>query len=155
MHNKNGLTFIELMIATGLMSMVFIIGWGISNTFTGVQKVRNYEHAIAIAAQAIEAIRAARFRELGISKESRKDTLIADFNSANDTFDSESGEAFIPIIKVNGIEYKREINIVDCPVKVDNFPPVLKLVQVRITWKDPEDNIPLIYEAATTVADNH
>ncbi|MBF0542790.1 MAG: hypothetical protein HQM08_00030 [Candidatus Riflebacteria bacterium] len=151
---KSGLTFLELLVATSLMSMVFVIGWGISNTFTGVKKVRNYEQAIAIAAQAIEAAKAARFRELGTTNDNRKDTLISDFSSAKDLFDGETSEGFVPIVKIDGIEFKREVKILDCPTNIEGFPPLLKLVQVRVTWKDPADYTPMVFEAATAVCDS-
>ena len=64
-NHKLAMTFMEILIAGFFMVVVFVIGWLISSSFTGVKKVRNYENAIFLANEAIEAVRAARSRELG------------------------------------------------------------------------------------------
>ncbi len=151
--SQKGLTFVEILVSMSLMTLVFIIGWSISNSFLGVRKTRNYEIAISLANQAIEAIRASRFREIGKSRDGRKDTLLADFSSSGNTFDGDTGEGFVPILKVGNIEFKREIQVTDCPSLIDGFPPVLKLVRVIISWKAPEDGSPLVFEVVTTHAD--
>ncbi|MBF0498505.1 MAG: hypothetical protein HQM09_00095 [Candidatus Riflebacteria bacterium] len=152
-HFRAGMSFIEILVAFSLMSLLFVIGWSISNSLIGVKKVRNYEMAIALATQALEAVRAARFREIGSDRENSKDTLITDFSSSQNVFDGEKGEGFVPLVKVGDIEFQRELHIQDCPSMIEGFPSVLKLVQVRVTWKAPEDDTGLTFEAGTTVAD--
>jgi len=152
-YDRTGFTFIETLVAVFLLSMVFVMGWAISNSFLGVKKTRNYETAVSLANQAIEAVRAARFREIGKNKDARKDTLLADFNSAGNVYDGEKGEGFIPVIKVGGTEFRREISVTDCPSLIDGLPSGLKLIRVTIQWKASEDGYPMIFEAVTTHAD--
>jgi len=147
------MSFVELIVAASLMGLIFTIGWTISNSLVGVRKVRNYETAIALAMQALEAVRAARFRELGAERDGRKDTLLADFQSLKNPYDGDKGEGFVPVVQVGNTEFRRELKIVDCPSKLRGFPSRLKLVQVRVSWKAPEDGAPVSFEAATTVAD--
>lgn len=153
MKRRTGLSFVELMVAASLMGLIFTIGWTISNNILGTRKVRNYETAIALAMQALEAVRAARFRELGAVGDGRKDTLLADFQSSGNPYDGERGEGFVPLIKIGSTEFRRELKIVDCPATLRGFSSRLKLVQVRISWKAYDDGAPLVFEAATTVAD--
>ncbi|MFZ2958429.1 MAG: hypothetical protein WA705_16200 [Candidatus Ozemobacteraceae bacterium] len=150
---RNGLTFAEILVAAALMSLLFVIGWSMSHSLIGVKKVRNYEIAVMLATQALEAVRAARFREIGSDRDGRKDTLLADFSSSQNVFDGEKGEGFVPLVKIGDVEFRRELHILDCPSKIEGFASVLKLVQVRVTWKAPEDGTSLVFEAATTVAD--
>ncbi len=149
---KMAMTFVEIMIAGLLMVVVFIIGWLISSSFTGVTKVRNFETAIYLANQAIEAVRAARSRELGDDSDKGRDTLIADFHSADNMFD-EKGEGFVPVIKVGGIEYNRKISIKKVPGSNDDIDSGLKLIRVRVSWQSVEDGRPLVFEAVTTHSD--
>lgn len=153
MKRRAGLSFVELIVAASLMGLIFTIGWTISNSLVGVRKVRNYETAIALAMQALEAVRAARFREIGAERDGRKDTLLADFMSSKNPYDSDKGEGFTPLVKVGNTEFRRDLRIVDCPSKLKGFASRLKLVQVRVTWKAPEDGAPVTFEAATTIAD--
>ena len=148
-----GMTFVEVLVAMSLMTLLFIIGLAVSNSFTGVKKVRNFETAISLANQALEAVRAARFREIGSDKEPRKDTLISDFHSSNNPYDVPNGEGFVPVVRVGSLEFKRTLKITDCPSMIDGVSSGLKLVNVSVTWRAPEDGEQLIYEAATTVSD--
>lgn len=148
-----GLTFVEILVATLLLAMVFAIGWTISSAFLGVRKVRDYEVAVALATQAIEAVRAARHRELGSDKDGRKDTLLADFSSAGQPFDDEAGEGFVPVVKVGAVEFKREIFISDAPSLLEPLPSGLKVIRVVISWKAVEDGAPVVFEAVTAHAD--
>lgn len=151
-HQTAAMTFVEILIAGLLLVVVFIIGWTISSSFTGVRKVRNYETAIFLANQAIEAIRAARSHELGVDGDRRKDTLLADFDSAGNTFDK-NGEGFIPIITVGGIEYRRTISIKDIPSENDAIGSGLKVVRVNVSWRASEDGKPVEFEMVTTHCD--
>lgn len=148
----SAMTFVEIIIAGLLLVVVFIIGWTISSSFTGVRKVRNYETAIFLANQAIEAIRAARSHELGIDGDRRKDTLLADFNSADNIFDK-NGEGFMPVITVGNIEYKRTISISDIPSDNEFVGSGLKLVRVNVSWRATEDGKPVEFELVTTHCD--
>lgn len=143
----------EIIIAGMLMVVVFIIGWTIASSFTGVAKVRNYENAIFLANQAVEAIRAARGRELGDDSNKKKNTLIADFHSANNQFDVKNGEGFVPVIEIGGIEYRRTISIEKVPAKNEDVPSGLKLVRVKVEWKSGVDGKPVIFEAVTAHCD--
>jgi len=151
--SKSGTTFIEIMVAVALMAVLFQIGWAISNSFLGVKKVRNYEIAVALANQAIEAARAARFRELGSDKDGRKDTLLSDFSNSAGVYDGEKGEGFVPIIKVGDIEFKREVHILDAPSLLKGMESGLKLIRVLVFWKAPEDGLPMVFEAVSTIAE--
>ncbi len=148
-----GVTFVEILVAAALLAMVFAIGWTISSSLLGVRKVRDYEVAVALATQAIEAVRAARHRELGADKDGRKDSLLYDFNNLGQPFDDEAGEGFVPVVKVGPVEFKREISITDCPSLLDGLPSGCKFVRVTIRWKAQEDGAPMVFEAATTHAD--
>jgi cytoskeletal protein RodZ len=147
--NRTAMTFVEIIIAGLLMIVVFIIGWTISTSFTGVKKVRNYETAVFLANQAIEAVRAARSRELGSDNDKRKNTLIADFSSATNIFDHKNGEGFVPVIEIGGIEYKRKISIVDIPSSNKSISPELKLIKVLVSWKARDDGKPIHFEVVT------
>ena len=149
-----GLTLVEILVAMGLMTIVFIIGWTVSNSFVGVRRVRNFEAAIMMANQAIEAVRAARFREIGSDDGSRKDTLLADFSSAKNPFDGQSGEGFVPIISVGGVEFRREVSVKDLSSDLSGFDAGVKLVRVLISWKSPDDGMPMTFEAVTAHADD-
>ena len=146
---KNGMTFVEIMIAGLLMVVLFIIGWTISNSFIGVRKVRHYETAVFLANQAIEAISAARANELGKDGDHRTDTLLADFSSANDPYDRK-GSGFLPVVKIGNIEYKRKVSITDCGSMNSNLDPKLKLIRVLITWKVSPRSPPVEFEVVTT-----
>ncbi|HEY9070739.1 MAG TPA: hypothetical protein VIV61_10835 [Candidatus Ozemobacteraceae bacterium] len=142
---------VELTVAASLMSVLFLIGWTISQSFTGVRKTRDFETAIALASQAIEAVRAARFCQIGVARELRKDTLMADFNSAKETYDGNEG--FVPIVKIGATEFRREVSVTDCPSRIAGVSSGLKLIRVTVSWKASEDGTPLTFEAATTQAD--
>jgi len=146
-------TFVELLVAMGLMTLFFIMGYAVSNSFSGVKKVRNFELAVALAGQAIEAARAARFRELGGEKELRKDTLAADFQSGNDPYDLPSAEGFQPVIRLGGVDFKRTVKITECPSLINGLKSGLKLVNVTVQWRATEDGEMLTYEAATAIAE--
>ena len=148
-----GMTFVEIIIAGLLMIVVFIIGWTISTSFTGVKKVRNYENAIFLANQAIEAIRAARGREIGLSGDGRKNTLLADFASADNQYDAENGEGFVPVVEIAGVEYKRTIIVEKVPSSNNEIESGLKLIKVKVEWKDSADRTPVVFETATTHSD--
>lgn len=134
------------------MVVVFIIGWIISSSFSGVTRVRNYETAIFLANQGIEAVRAARSRELGIDGDNRKNTLLADFSSSDNVFDK-NGEGFVPVIKIGNVEYRRKISIKDIPSDNPDLETGLKLIRVTVTWKSGDDGRPMNFEAVTTHCD--
>ncbi len=148
-----GTTFVEILVAIALMTLLFNIGWAISNSFTGVKKVRNYEIAVSLASQAIEAARAARFRDLGAMKDGRKDTLLGDFSSASNIYDGENCEGFIPIVKIGEVEFKREVQIFDAPSLLNEMDSGLKLIRVTVYWQAIEDGVKLSYEAVSTIAE--
>ncbi|MBI3039818.1 hypothetical protein HYY75_12365 [bacterium] len=147
-----GTTLIEIVLSISLMTFLFLIGWAISNSFQSIKKVRSYEVAVSLATQAMEAARAARFREIGADKDGRKDTLKADFLSSNNLFDVENGEGFVPVVKVGGIEYKRDVSVIDAPSMIDGFSSELKLFRVIVKWKAQEDGAPMVFEAVSTVS---
>lgn len=148
-----GTTFIELLLAMALMGILFAVGMAISNSFQGVKKVREHELAVALAYQAFEAARAARFREIGSPKDGRKDTLISDFSSNGNVFDGEKGEGFVPLVKIGNIEFKREVQVLDAPSLLDGMSAGLKLIRVIVQWKAPDDGTPLTFEAVSTIAE--
>jgi type II secretory pathway pseudopilin PulG len=150
---RRAMTFVEIMIAGLLMVVVFIIGWTISSSFIGVKKVRNYENAIFLANQAIEAVRAARGREIGLTGDGRKDTLIADFHSADNQFDVANGDGFVPVVEIAGIEYRRTISVEKVPSTNKDVPSGLKLVRVKVEWKSDKDGKPVVFETVTAHCD--
>ncbi len=150
--NRLAMTFTEILIAGLLMVVVFTIGWLISNSFTGVKKVRNYENAIFLANEAIEAVRAARTNELGSEKEKGRNTLMADFNSANNQYDKDLS-GFVPEIEIGGIKYTRKVTIEEVPSGNKNLPSSLKMVHVLVSWKASEDNAPVTFEVVTAHCD--
>jgi type II secretory pathway pseudopilin PulG len=152
-NHKRAMTFIEIMIAGLLMVVVFIIGWTISSSFTGVRKVRNFENAIFLANQAIEAIRAARGREIGVDGDGRKNTLLADFHSAKNQYDVENGDGFVPVVEISGIEYKRTIRVEKVPSANKDIDSGLRLVRVKVEWKSDTDGTPVVFEAVTAHCD--
>ncbi|MEW6709403.1 MAG: hypothetical protein AB1403_06205 [Candidatus Riflebacteria bacterium] len=152
-ENRKAMTFVEIIIAGLLMVVVFIIGWTISSSFTGVAKVRNYENAIFLTNQAIEAIRAARGREIGVDRDGRKNTLIADFHSAQNQYDVKNGDGFVPVIEIGGVEYRRTINVEEVPSDNPEVESGLKLVKVKVEWKSGVDGKPVVFETVTAHCD--
>lgn len=152
--HKIAMTFMEILIAGFFMVVVFIIGWLISSSFTGVKKVRNYENAIFLANEAIEAVRAARSRELGSDsdKTQGRNTLLADFNSAGNRYDKDPG-GFVPEIEIGGIKYKRKVTIEDVPSNNKNLPSSLKMIHVNVSWKASDDGAPVEFEIVTAHCD--
>lgn len=146
------MTFIEILIAGLLMTVVFIIGWTISNSFTGVSKVRSYETAIFLANQAVEAIRAARARELGTDGDKGHNTLLADFSAADNVYDQGS-DGFVPAVEIAGVEYRRTISIKDIPSDNKDLESGLKLIRVNVSWKSGDDGKPVEFEIVTTHCD--
>ncbi len=142
---------VELTVAASLMTVLFIIGWTIANSFVGVRKTRDFETAVALAAQTVEAVRAARFQQIGSSKDIRRDTLVGDFNSGREVYDSNEG--FIPVVKIGRTEFKREITVADCPSKIGGVPSGLKVIRILVSWRATEDGTPLTFETVTTQAD--
>ncbi len=149
----HGVTFVELLVAMALMTLFFILGYAVSNSFSGVKKVRNYELAVALAGQAIEAARAARFRELGGDRDAKKDSLVADFQSGNDPYDLPNAEGFQPVVRLGGVDFKRTVKVTECPSLINGLKSGLKLINVTVQWRAAEDGELLTYEAATTLAD--
>ena len=149
----NGITFVEILVAILLMSVLFSIGWAISNSFLGVKKVRNYEIAVALANQALEAARTARWREIGTTGDGRKDTLVQDFASAENIFDSDKGEGFVPVVKFGNVEFTREVRVLDVPSRQKDFRTGLKLIRVIVQWKAPDDGAPLSFEVVSALAE--
>lgn len=147
------MTFVEIIIAGMLMIVVFIIGWTISSSFTGVAKVRNYENAIFLANQAIEAIRAARGREIGVDRDGRKNTLLADFHSAQNQYDVKNGDGFVPVVKIGDIEYRRSISVEEVPSGNNQVESGLKIVKVKVEWNSGVDGKPVVFEAVTAHCD--
>lgn len=158
-NHKIAMTFMEILIAGFFMVVVFVIGWLISSSFTGVKKVRNYENAIFLANEAIEAVRAARSRELGVSdgkslgdRYKAQNTLLADFNSANNRYDKDPG-GFLPEVEIGGIKYKRKVTIEEVPSTNKYLPSCLKMIHVNVSWKASEDNAPVEFEVVTAHCD--
>lgn len=151
-NNRLAMTFAEILIAGFFMVVVYTIGWLISSSFTGVKKVRNYENAIFLANQAIEAVRAARSNELGLDKDKGRNTLLADFNSNGNHYDKDPG-GFIPEIVIGGVKYTRKISIEEVPSTNKNMPSCLKMIRVNVSWKASEDNAPVEFEVITAHCD--
>ncbi len=151
--NRKAMTFVEIIIAGLLMVVVFIIGWTISSSFTGVAKVRNYENAIFLANQAIEAIRAARGREIGVDRDGRKNTLLADFRSAENQFDVKNGDGFVPKVEIGNVVYNRTISVEEIPSDNNEVESGLKLIRVKVEWNSSTDGNPVVFEAVTTHCD--
>lgn len=149
-----GLTLVEILVAMLLMGVVFLIGWTVSNSFVGVRRVRNFETAIMLANQTIEAVRTARFRDIGEDGSSRKDTLLADFSSAKSPFDGAAGEGFVPVATVNGVEFRRDVSVKNLKSKIPDMEAGVKLVRVLISWKSSDDGMPTQFEVVTTHADD-
>lgn len=133
LSDNSAVSFVEIMIAGFLMLALFVIGWSISESFSGTKHVRNYETAIFLANQTIEAVRAARTRELGYEGDGRRDTLLADFRSDKNLFD-ENGEGFVPTIKIGDTTYERKIFIEQVPSKNPNLLSGLRQIRVLISW---------------------
>lgn len=152
-NKRKAMTFVEIIVAGLLMVVVFIIGWTISSSFTGVKKVRNYENAIFLANQALEAIRAARGREIGLNKDMSKNTLLADFHSAKNQYDVKNGDGFIPVIEIAGVEYRRQISVEEVPSENSQVESGLKLIRVKVEWKSGIDGKPVVFEVVTTHCD--
>lgn len=145
---RKAMTFVEILIAGFFMVVVFTIGWLIASSFTGVKKVRNYENAIFLANEAVEAVRAARSNELGNDKDKGTNTLIADFNSAKNAYDKDPG-GFVPEVEIGKVKYKRTVSIEDVPSGNKDIESCLKMIRVNVTWRDSEDNVPVTLEVVT------
>ena len=151
-HSRLAMTFVEILIAGFYMVVVFTIGWLISSSFTGVKKVRNYENAMFLANEAVEAVRSARSNELGTDKDKGRNTLLADFNSAGNPYDKDPG-GFLPEVEIGGIKYTRKVSIEEVPSNNKNMPSCLKMIHVNVSWKASEDNAPVQLEIVTAHCD--
>lgn len=149
---RKGITFMEILVACMLMVVVFIIGWTISNSFSGVSKVRNYETAMFLANEAIEAIRAARSSEIGSDKDKSSQTLMGDFSSSSDTFD-DNFDGFVPSVEIGGTIYKRKVSVENIDSMNADIQTGLKIVKVNVTWKAKDDGAPVEFEVVTTHCD--
>jgi hypothetical protein len=150
--NRLAMTFVEILIAGFFMIVVFTIGWLIASSFTGVKKVRIYENAIFLANEAIEAVRAARNRELGLDKDKGHNTLMSDFNSAGNQYDKDPG-GFLPEVEIGGIKYTRKVSIEEVPSTNKDMPSCLKMIHVNVSWRASEDNAPVEFEVITAHCD--
>lgn len=151
-NKKSAMTFVEILIAGFLMVVVFTIGWLIASSFTGVKKVRNYENAVFLANEAVEAIRAARTKELGSDKSKGTNTVISDFNSDNDRYDKDFG-GFVPEVEIGGVKYKRTVSIEDVPSGNKDIESNLKMIRVNVSWRASEDDTPVVFEVVTAHCD--
>ncbi len=149
---KKAMTFIEIIIAGFLMIVVFTIGWLIASSFTGVKKVRNYENAVFLANEAIEAVRAARSHELGNDNSKGTNTLIADFKDGKNQYDRFPG-GFVPEVEIGGVKYKRTVSIEDVPSGNKDMDSCLKMIRVNVSWRADEDNAPVEFEVVTAHCD--
>lgn len=146
------MTFVEILIAGFFMVVVFTIGWLIASSFTGVKKVRNYENAIFLANQAVEAVRAARTNELGSDKDKGTNTLMHDFNTSGNQYDKDPG-GFVPEVEIGGVKYTRKVTIEEVPSNNKNMPSSLKMIHVIVSWRTSEDNAPVEFEVVTAHCD--
>ena len=111
--------------------------------------MREYEIAIALAQQAIEALRAARF-DLLDDADAGELSVETDFNTAKGVHD-----LFEPMFMSGEVRYDRSVLVEDFPAaETDGTPPGLKYVKVTVKWAAP-DGERLAYEVTTTVANSH
>lgn len=142
-----GFTLPELLITILLISILFTVAVLLTSGNRTSQKMRNYELAVSLAQQAIEAVRAAPFELLDDADAGAK-SVETDFNTLNAGVD-----LFKPSFNTNSIRYNRLLEIDDIPPKVKDGTPVrLKLVRVVVSWKPPEGD-KVTYEITTTVSD--
>ena len=146
------MTFAEILIAGTFMAVVFTIGWLIASSFTGAKKVRQYENAIFLANEAVEAIRAARYKELGLDKDKGRNTLLSDFNNGKDKYDKDPS-GFLPEITIGGVKYTRKVSIEEVPSSNKDMPSGLKMIHVLVSWRASEDNAPVEFEVVTAHCD--
>jgi hypothetical protein len=110
--------------------------------------MRNYEIAIALAQQAIEAVRAVPF-DLIDEDDAGQDSIEADLNNAG----GNESDLFLPSFQTNMVKYERKVEITAVPPQVEDGTPVrLKHVRVTVNWQPP-DGDSLSYEISTLVSD--
>lgn len=149
---RQAMTFVEILIACLLMVVVFIIGLTISNSFTGISKVRNYETAVFLANQAIEAIRSARSRNMGSDNDKSTNTLLSDISSSKDLYD-DNPDGLVPSLEIGGIIYKRKVNIENIDSMNADIQTGLKIIRVNVKWQTQDDGNPIEFEVVTAHCD--
>lgn len=145
---RQGFTLVEVLIAILLISILFTLGVLISSSNSSTRKMRNFEYAIALAQQAVEALRAAPFDTLD-QFDAQKKSLEDDFNQ-----DDPDPDQFRRTVRIGEIVYERTVNVeeVQSVDQKNGLNPRLKYVNVSVAWTPP-DGERLSYKLTTTIAD--
>jgi prepilin-type N-terminal cleavage/methylation domain-containing protein len=142
-----GFTLPELLITILLLAILFSLGIVFSSSLRSTQKMRNYELAIALSQQAIEALRAAPY-DLLDDKDAGDKSVEYDLNNNANGID-----LLRPTFKADLLEYTRKVVVEDVPPKQKDGTPVrLKHVTVTVSWLPPESDT-MKYTISTLIAD--
>lgn len=131
---QKALSLPEMLVAMLLISTLFLFGVIFATSFSQTKKQKNYEVAIALAQQAIEAIKSTPF-EIIDDSDFGNDSFESDLNKNNGKFDLFESE-----LVIDGVKYTRKVEIKNVPLS--NYPNVksqLKAVKVTIKREAPNE----------------
>jgi len=150
-----GFTLPEVLITLLLLSILFCIAIVFSSNFRHTRKTRDYEIAIALAQQAIDALRAAPFATID-DADSKKAGGSGSYESVETDLNNDNGKNDLlkPKFILGNVTYERNVEVCDVEPKNKKGPPLgLKYVKVTVTWKTPDGEEIQPYEITTTIAD--
>ena len=144
-----GLTLPEVLITILLISILFSLAIVFSSNLRSTKKMRNKEIAIALAQQAVEALRASPFGLLDDADQpdSKERSVEYDLNNSSGLTD-----LLEPAFNAGGVKYNRLVEVTDVPpVNGEGTPICLKHVRVLVQWAPP-DGEKLSYEITTAIS---
>lgn len=149
---RGGFTLPEVLITILLISILFSLGIVFTMGMRQTRKARDYETAIGLAQQAVDALRAVPFGTLD-DEDAGEFSAEVDFNTAGSA--SSSADLFEPVFKAGGSTYERkvEVSAVPSPAGPTGTPLKIKFVKITVKWKTPEGEEPEPYVISTAIAD--
>ncbi len=150
---RRAFTLPEILITILLISILFSLGIVFSMGMRQSRKVRDYETAIGLAQQAVDALRAVPFNTLD-DEDAGDFSAETDFNTSGSPA-SGSADLFEPTFKAGGSVYERKVEITGAPAPGGPLgtPLKIKFLKVSVKWKTPDGDEPEPYVISTAIAD--
>jgi len=151
--NRRAFTLPEILITILLISILFSLGIVFSMGMRHTRKARDYETAIGMAQQAVDALRSVPFNTLD-DEDAGEFSAETDFNTSSSAV-SGSADLFEPTFKAGGSTYERKVEVTGVPSPGGPLgtPLKIKFLKVTVKWKTPEGEEPDPYVISTTIAD--
>ncbi len=146
---NRGLTLPEVLITILLISILFSLAIVFSTNLRATKKMRNKEIAIALAQQAVEALRASPYDLLDDADQSdmKERSIEYDLNTSSGLSD-----LLEPAFNAGGVKYERKVEVTNVPpVQSEGTPICLKHIRVQVKWTTP-DGEKLNYEITTAIS---